>query len=202
MQKEVFPNFVQACLESLQEERFFGTANHYFYSNFRLDEMCPTSLEDKIIASILALWNDPTKTSRHSSNSSYRILNMDEVRACLTQAKLEISKTQSHVDLLESQKKRVFSAVKAHFEVEKKTFTDIVLKKTKAFLIEKHKNWVQQHIFQIPNIAEFAKENEGTVQLRKDLLSKMERLDKCMSFLRDIPLPANAMSCVKSESSA
>ena len=136
LQAEVFPKFKTACIEALEEERFFGTTNHYFDAKFREDEICPEALIENFVTKATALWNDAEKTVRHPEYTEYRSLSMSHLKDCLVNAKKEVAAHEVHADLMESQKKRVFAAIKAHFDVEKKTFVDNLLKKTKDILIQ------------------------------------------------------------------
>lgn len=120
---------------------------------------------------------------------SYRLVNVSDLKACLEEAKQEIASKVVHTDLLENQKKRLFAAVKAHFDVEKKTFADNLLKKTKDILIQGHKNWVQRDLLRSSKIMEAAVEDESIQQMRTDLVDRVKRLNECLSLLRDVPLP-------------
>ena len=203
MQADVFPKFKTACIEALEEERFFGTTNHYFDAKFREDEICPEALIETFAIKAQELWGDATKTVRQSNNGGYRILSMSHLKDCLVNAKKEVAAQEVHADLMESQKKRVFAAVKAHFDVEKKTFVDNLLKKTKQILVQGHTTWILRYLLRSTPIFESAKEDETTCKLRNDLAGRIERLNECMSLLRDVPLPVNElMDDASSESSS
>ena len=107
-------------------------------------------------------------------------------------SKKKISEKNVHTDLMETQKKRVFAAVKAHFDVEKKTLVDNLLKKTKEIIIQEHKTWVNLDLLRSDTICNAAKEDEATRQLRENLLARIDRLNECMAYLRDVPFPSSA----------
>lgn len=94
-----------------------------------------------------------------------------------------------HNDLMTTQKERVFAAVKAHFAVEKKTFLDILLKKTKDIVIKGHQDWVHCGFLRSETIISKAKEDEAVAELRKELIGRIQRLSECMGLLHDVPLP-------------
>lgn len=186
MQTEVFPKFKTACIEALAEERFFGTTNHYFDAKFREDEICSQELIETFYSRL--------KNKDFSRDTTWEI-----IKDCLLEAKKEVAEREVHTDLLETQKKRVFAAVKAHFDVEKKTFVDNLLKKTKDILIKGHEEWVSQHFLRSATILEAAKEDENTCNLRKELVERIDRLNDCMSLLRDVPLPAKDLDDIPEE---
>jgi hypothetical protein len=98
-----------------------------------------------------------------------------------------------------NQKIHLFAAITAHFDVEKKTFIDNLLKKTKDILIHGHRDWIEHELLRSKKISESATENEHMKKLRGDLLERVERLKECMTLLRDVPLPANKESGKKRE---
>lgn len=182
MQKSTIPRFKEACYESLRQEGTFGTTNHYFDSKFREEEICPDELMDLAEDKFLDL---SESVPHHSSK-----IRADCLRKCLEEAKTEIASKQVHTDIMETQKKRVFAAVKANFDVEKKTFVDLLLKNMKCVLLEGHVNYVEQHVVRSKKILDHAKEDEAVRNFRKELLAKETRLEECMSLLHDVPFPA------------
>ena len=132
------------------------------------------------------LWDAAPKTSNHTE---YRKLKPQLVQECLQAAKREVANNQVHADLITTQKERVFSAVKAHFGVEKKTIVDILLKKTKDIVIKCHQDWIQCRFLRSETIIAEAKEEDSVAELRKELLSRIQRLSECMALLHNVPLP-------------
>lgn len=167
LQKKVFPKFTDACIEALEDEKFYGTTNHYFDAKFREDEICPDALVQSFVQKAQNTWDNTTKTRRSAADPKYRMLNMPELEKCLLEAKKEIAEKEVHTDLTETQKKRVFAATKAHFDVEKKTLVDILLKKTKDILIRGHTDWINLHFLRSGAISTAAKEDENICKLRK-----------------------------------
>lgn len=189
LQSEILPRFQAACIESLHEERFFGTTNHYFDSKFREDELCPKELIERFEQKARGLINDATKTPRCPQNGSYFILKVSQLKDCLEMAKEEIASEVKHSDLVNTQKNRLFAAAKAHYDVEKKTFCDILLKKTKEIVIEGERNWIQRELLRSSKIFAAANEDDRVKKLRQDLIEKKDRLEECMELLRDVALP-------------
>lgn len=183
------PQFQEACNACLNEEGFYGTANHYFDAKFLEDELCPPKLIRRFKEKAEQVVGDRSKTTRHSSGSNYYVVNVDCLVDCLEEAKAEVAREAVHTDLLENQKKRLYSAVKAHYELEKKTFVDNLLKKTKDILIKGHREWIERDLIRSEKILENAKEDENVTKLREELKGKVERLQECMLLLRDVPLP-------------
>lgn len=114
---------------------------------------------------------------------------MEDLTECLELAKREIASEAAHTDLVSNQKNRLFAAVKAHFDVEKKTFVDNLLKKTKDIVIKGHCDWIERDLLRSEKILGAAKEDENVKMLREDLIGRIDRLQECMLLLRDIPLP-------------
>ena len=183
------PTFQDACLKCLDEERFFGTANQYFTSKFLEDEICPAKLINVFKQKAEDLLADSDESPPHPSNNSYMKVSKDYLVECLEEAKREIGKQLKHSDLVENQKNRIFAAVKAHFDVEKKTFVDNLLKKTKDILIQGHKNFIEREFLRSKEILDAAAEDKYVQELRQGLLERLDRLKECMKLLRDVPLP-------------
>jgi hypothetical protein len=188
LQKEVLPKFHDACIQALNEERFFGTANHYFDAKYIEEEMCPPAFEKRCQQKMQEVLQDNTK-SPYSNSTSYRNVQVYYLMEAIKEAKRESTAEIDHATLMENQKRRVFAAVKAHFDVEKKTFVDILLKKTKDILIKGHKEWIERDLLRSQDIIAAAKEDESVVKLREDLRDKVKRLENCMLLLRDVPFP-------------
>ena len=181
LQKSVLPRFHDACMRCLHEEGFFGTTNHYFDAKFLEDEICPPKLIDRFAQKARRLLKD--------DNGCYRQVKLDPLKQCLKEAKEEIAHELVHTDLLQNQKRRIFAAIKAHFDVEKKTFVDNLLKKTKDVLIKGHSNWIEREVLRSEAILKSATEDESVKKLRSDLVARLGRLEECMVLLRDVPLP-------------
>ncbi|CAB9504208.1 Interferon-induced GTP-binding protein [Seminavis robusta] len=189
MKNEVLPKFKDSCIEALDDEAFYGTTNHYFNAKFRKEEICPKELEDAFVQKATALLNDNVK-SPYNNSTSYRNVNVNYLKECLQEAAEEVAAKHVHSSLKETQKKRLFYAVKANFVVAKKTFVDNILKKTKGILIKGHVKWIDTKLLYSEKIQDAAGEDETVVKLRADLIAKIERLEECMTLLRDVPLPS------------
>lgn len=185
----ILPEFQRACTVCLNEERFYGTTNHYFDSKFMQDEICPEKLIERFKSKAQQLLDDKIVARTPSSSSSYKNINVDNLAQCLEAAKTEVANESVHADLLENQKNRLFAAVKAHFDVEKKTFVDNLLKKTKDIVVKGHRDWIERDLLRSSTILAAAEENEDVKKLRIDLKGKIERLQECMVLLHNVPLP-------------
>jgi len=137
---------------------------------------------------LVGLFKQKARALLHGS-SGYRAVDVDHLEACLKEARTEVSSRQVHTDIMETQKKRVFAAVKANFDVEKKTFVDILLKNLKFILLEGHTDYVEKSVLRSKTILDNAREDESVTKLREDLLAKEKRLKECMSLLHDVPFP-------------
>jgi hypothetical protein len=188
MQNTVLTRFHDQCIQALSEERFFGTANHYFDAKYCEEEICPEAFMSRGKQKLQEVLHKSPIWSKHDFYG-YRLVNVDNLMEALEHAKSETVAELNHATLMENQKRRVFSAVKAHFDVEKKTFVDIVLKKTKDVLFNGHKEWIERDLLRNQDILAAAKEDGSVVKLREDLREKVKRLENCMLLLRDVPLP-------------
>ena len=189
LHSSLLPAFTEACRDALERESFFGTANHYFDSKLLENELCPISLMSAFRTKAQKLWDNEKCTRRYPQNGSYRLLIMDDLMQCLEEAKEEVTNSCAQATLMETQKNRVFSAVKAHFGVEKKTLTDNLLKESKAILLDRYKEWIQHRILPSESILEKAQEDEATQELREELTARVGRLNECIALLHDVPLP-------------
>merc|ERR1712113_254363 len=91
--------------------------------------------------------------------------------------------------LHEQQQQRLFHAVEAAFAVEKKTFTDYILKETTEHLIDPRNHWVATALFSNANIKAAAVEDPKTEQQRRELKEKLDRMNQCMLVLREMQSP-------------
>jgi hypothetical protein len=193
MHKEVLPKFSASCIDVLNDEAFFGTTNHYFNSKFREEEICPQALIDAFAVYASRVLVDDSKSAPYRSDPSYRrVIHVDHLRKCLEEAKAEVAAKDLHATLIETQKKRLFSAVQANFDVEKKTLADNLLKKTKGILLRGHKEWIGTHLIRSEKIHSAAGEDDSIAEYRKTLIAQKGRLEACMLLLREVPLPSSS----------
>jgi Holliday junction resolvase RusA-like endonuclease len=193
LQNDVLPRFHDACIQALNEVRFFGTTNHYFDSKYLEEEICPPAFQQRCVQKIEAVVRDNDKSPPHPSSSSYRRApSTAHFEQAIEEAKRESVAELNHATLMENQKRRVFAAVTAHFDVEKKTLVDNLLKKIKDILIKGHREWIERDLLRFQDILAAAKEDDSVVKLREDLRDKVKRLESCMLLLRDVLLPVQA----------
>ena len=81
--------------------------------------------------------------------------------------------------LHEQQIDRLFAAVKAAFSVEKKTFTDLIHKKTTSILRGKRQDWIRVCLLTDEKIKANAKEDEETVTKREIISDKIMAMKRC-----------------------
>jgi hypothetical protein len=192
MHTDVLPAFSASCIEALNDEGFFGTTNHYFSSKFREEEICPDEFIEAFIVKASSVLSSNDKSPAHPQNSSYRNVKLDDLRKCLKEAKAEVASKDLHANLIETQKKRLYSAVLANFDVAKKTMVDNLLKKTKGILLRGHEEWIETHLIRSERIHSAAGENDFIVDYRKTLKGQIERLGACMLLLQEVPLPTSS----------
>ena len=111
------------------------------------------------------------------------------LKLCLEEARSEFATEIAHKDLLETQKKRLFGAAKAHFDVEKKTFADVLLKKTQGILLKGHKDWIKRNMLSCDKIRDSAGEDKRVTAYRNELKAQLHRLKECESLLHDVQPP-------------
>jgi hypothetical protein len=96
----------------------WGTVNHYFNSKYVAERKLPDSLIENLVKELAMLL-----ANRGNNNcTEYNI------REVIITNKEKLEAQQQKGSLHEQQQQRVFDAVKAWYSVEKKTFTDVVLK--------------------------------------------------------------------------
>merc|ERR1712224_258751 len=100
------------------------------------------------------------------NNGQQRYFNLDHCRkslkALLAERKDMFEKKLTSTSLHEQQQARLFDAVKAWYSVEKKTFTDVVLKATKAHVLDGQRQWAQSRLLGDANVREAAVEDDRT----------------------------------------
>ena len=88
--------------------------------------------------------------------------------------------------LHEQQTDRLFAAVKAAFDVEENTITDIIMKKTISYLKERRQLWVRSCLFRDEKIRIHAMEDEETEFKReylKEMIAKMKKCEEIISSM-------------------
>ena len=84
----------------------------------------------------------------------------------------------------EQQRRRVWAAVKAAWAVEKKTFSDMILKETRDHVVEARQRWIHQELRMVPGIQENAVENEEVTSRRTHLKDLISAMDKSLEELK------------------
>jgi hypothetical protein len=115
---DLYKTFAQHCWDAFDKELDWGTVNHYFNSKYVAERKLPDSLIENLVKELAMLL-------ANRGNNDCTEYNIREV---IITNKEKLEAQQQKGSLHEQQQQRVFDAVKAWYSVEKKTFTDVVLK--------------------------------------------------------------------------
>ena len=88
--------------------------------------------------------------------------------------------------LHEHQQLRLHNAVIATFTVEKKTFTDNIMKETTQMIIKKWIDWVSEEILTNPTLKEAAMEDKKVTKEREDVIADIKKMEKCLDKISEI----------------
>ena len=116
-------------LDTLKEEMDFGTINHYLQQKHVEEQLMADSLIEMTITAIF------------ESNSSCAI-NKATVRQKMIQAREAAASSEKRETVGEFVTSKLLCALKANWAVEKKTFTDQVLKKTRDGIVRKRDEFI------------------------------------------------------------
>jgi len=177
----IFSNMKGIFANRLEKEIPWGTVNHYLTRKFKAEEALPQEL----IADVIGLVK-PEIYDLYSYSSSAAGTFEKSLGALLEQAKERWSTQFQQKSLHEQQQQRLFHAVEAVFAVEKKTFTDYILKETTEHLIDPRNHWVATALFSNANIKDAAVEDPKTEQQRREFKEKLERMEQCTLVLRNM----------------
>ena len=194
--------FKSEALASLKEERDFGTVNHYLSDKFVAETLVPTGMIDKFVADMtwerfyrkLVRPNDPATTLFDSNTRVHgpHVKNIGDVdwKAGLTdmlvEAKEEWAKEFGRKTLHEQLLYRVFAAVKAAWAVEKKTYTDMVLKKCRDAVMKARIDWVETTLLMDTDIRAEALEDRSVELKRAELKATIAAMQASLEELKKI----------------
>lgn len=145
------------CYKELRKEVDFGTCNHYLTDKFTEQIILPDVLFDKMMAVMDSddvysrttvgayVFNDDLEQQRRDI-SEIRELWQEKLKKVRDDWIRDFNKK----DLHDQQKHRVYAAVKALFAVEKKTFTDNILKATRDAILKKAMEFVSDTLILEP----------------------------------------------------
>eukprot|EP00966_Prymnesium_polylepis_P205596 4764467-Prymnesium_polylepis.1 len=106
--------------------------------------------------------------------------------AALKDAKAEYAREFGRKTLHEQLEYRVFAAVKAAWAVEKKTYTDMILKKCRDTVIKARIDWVETTMLLDPEIRADALEDHAVEVQRRELKETIKAMQRCLEELSAI----------------
>ena len=195
----LFSDFVDACEAALDEEKDFGTINHYLQDKYTEDMLLPDDLVENFfnrltLSDILKPVKDETKCYFENGECWWKkpiqVPEKIEWKQNLSEKFLtekrgwgeEFSKKSLHEQL----QRRLFAAVKAAWAVEKKTFTDMVMKKTRDFILKARKKWITTQLLTDKELQAAAVEDSSQEARRQAIQVKLDNLRKCQAEIGTI----------------
>ena len=110
----------------------------------------------------------------------------DNLRSALKKATSEWMERKKRKTLHEHLQQRLFAAVKAAWTVEKKTFTDMVMKACRDLILQEHKQWVQTAMFNDKQIRDAAVEESSVASTRAQLKKTIAAMKESLQTLDTI----------------
>ena len=176
----IFNGFVDMCEVSLREEKDFGTINHYLQAKYTEDMLLPNTVCDEIIQTFRsASWGDKDESYDQKTRRMKGL-----VRKVVHDWAEEFGKKTLHKQL----ERRLLAAVTAAWAVEKKTFTDVVLKKTRDYVLNARKKWVQTQLLVDQDLRDNAIEDASQELRRQEIKRDIEKLCMCKTKIDKILL--------------
>ena len=118
-------------LDTLKEEMDFGTINHYLQQKHVEEQLMPDSLIERTITAIFG-------SNRNKNLTLYEA----DVRQNMILAREAAASSEKRATVGKFVTSKLLSALKANWAVEKKTFTDQVLKKTRDGIVRKRDEFI------------------------------------------------------------
>jgi len=199
--KALVATFRRACEATLKEEIEFGTMNHYLIDKYAEEMLLPQEFLEDFMHDLN--WDDLHKPVQHSETSlkqtqtgptygfttTHAIDWKQNLKAELDIKKQEWVSRYKSQTLHEHLEQRVFAAIKATWSVEKKTFTDMVLKKCRDSIIKERGRWVEMVLLTDMEIRDAAVEDE-CVQVEREQLNKtITAMKENLKYI-DLMMPA------------
>lgn len=212
----IFNDFVDMCEAALSEEKDFGTINHYLQDKYTEDMLLPdevvSDFMDRLKASDLvepygedldepymkngSFWVDEKKpiTGIRGTVTGHETVKVEiswksNLADHLNQAKRKWGEEFGKKTLHEQLQRRLLAAVKAAWAVEKKTFTDMVLKKTRDYVLNARKKWVRTQLLVDQDLRANAIEDASQELRRQEIKKDIEKLRKCQNEINKILSP-------------
>lgn len=170
-QENIFPAFGCECHKALREEKSFGTMNHYLTAKYGEEIVLPDEIINEFLMRLTIKDGYVEGTTK------------EDIKGYLIEAREKWAKSYGAKTLHLQQQHRLFIAVKAAFCVEKKTLTDVILKKTTSFLKEKREHWINMQLLMDQEIQKHAKEDVKTENKRNDLIKTIRDMKNCEQII-------------------
>jgi len=161
----------------LNDERVFGTNNHYLTSKYKEQLAIPDECVKEFIDSL---------TERDfylKSDNTVRVETLSEIKESI-EKKLNIVLKNNQEAFLkepveEQQLIRIYYGIKANFDVEFKTFTDEIHKKTRLCIIDRWIYWLNT-LLTNPKLIECASEDTEITNKRVNVIHKIDILNRSL----------------------
>ena len=166
----IFQVFETECNKALQKEVDFGTLDKCLYKSY-LEEL-KTPYEE-----IIEKFSQTVPAGNHQREY------------CINSLKTVIDqciKEHPENSLQSHQKRLVFTAIQANYEIEKNTLVDNISKATRDVILKNHERWIMQELFTNQHISKSAAEDESTCKKRKTLNDIVDQMAKCRLEISNI----------------
>jgi hypothetical protein len=166
--------FRSKCELVLAQERDFGTMNHYLQEKYHMEEIMPDDFVEHLIKDL------------GLNNQIYAQFSASSMRHKLEKAKEEWVNIKRKRSLHEHLQPRLLAAVRAVWEVEKKTVTDVVLKMCRDSIINRVAYWVETQLLTDKDIVDAAVEDASLRETRKQLNTTIDNMEHVLKALGTI----------------
>ena len=186
-------------LDTLKEEADFGTTNHYLQQKHVEEQLMPDSLIEMTI------------TALFGSSLSSTTFTATDVRKKMIQAREAAAASEKRATVGEFVSSKLLSALKANWAVEKKTFTDQVLKKTRDIIVRKRDEFIdlmvaddtlRSEAIEDDDVGERRKKLKTTIHAMQEVISEVNGLKNGASESGPATAPAASSASNDSSSSA
>lgn len=205
----VFPNFEKRCEEVLMMEKDFGTINHYLESKYKEEKIFPDIVIEEALGSVQQgdycsttdKYCEKTGRADGFGRLQGRADDFETVsvtiprdhetvidkfrRAFKKEAALHLKELEKK-PLREQQLERVHAALEANYDVEKKTFTDNIMKITRIHLVDVRENWLREQLLLDEELSKQACEDEDVLIERRTTKDKISKMEKCMKEIHQL----------------
>ena len=148
----------------LKREVAFGTANHYLTDKYAEAQILPNSVIDKLVVHVIPACETI-------------MLNRTDLEKKLKEARDTIIREDKQASIRENAVKHVYRAVHATWSVEKKTFTDNVLKVVRDTVLNARQRWVTHTLLTDDAVINAAVEDEDVAERRRECGACIGRME-------------------------